>query len=98
MQSSRDVLEERRGAGLTRGHSVGLLAFGGAYWPVAIPTLCGSECVLVVSTEGGGGLEPKSVCTQNGPIQYLPPIKSGSGGGGVHPGGCTPSSYGGQPF
>ena len=37
--------------GLAQGHGVGLLAFGGAYWPLAIPTPCGSERGLVVSTE-----------------------------------------------
>ena len=37
-----------RGGGLARGHSVGLLAFGGAYWPL---TLSRPERVLVVSTE-----------------------------------------------
>ena len=48
-----------QGGSLARGHGFGLSAFGGAYWPLPlhVPTLCGSERVLVVwvVVQGGGG-------------------------------------------
>ena len=43
--------EIRVPGGLAQGLGIRLFAFGGAYWPLLIVTLCGFERVLVVSTE-----------------------------------------------
>ena len=77
--------------GLARGHGVGLLAFGGAYRPLATahPTPCGSERVLVVSTQWSGWVGGQAI-TQgvgNAPPQSLhrhppPPLLRRRGGGG----------------
>ena len=77
------------GRGLAQGLGSGLFAFGGAYWPLVL-ILCGSERVLVVSTEplaggsGSGGCPPQPHHPHSTGAELLSEALGTDIGAGVH--------------